>query len=55
MGRDGVEHFAGSVKPRALCYWAFGLNWSSVQYSDHAGSPRDVIEGACVPGFDIPI
>lgn len=28
------------------CYWAFGLNWSSVQYSDHAGSPRDVIEGA---------
>jgi fatty acid desaturase len=29
-----------------LCYWAFGLNWSSVQYSDHAGSPRDVIEGA---------
>lgn len=29
-----------------LCYWSFGLNWSSVQYSDHAGSPRDVIEGA---------
>jgi fatty acid desaturase len=29
-----------------ICYWAFGLNWSSVQYSDHAGSPRDVIEGA---------
>ncbi len=28
------------------CYWAFGLNWSSVQYSDHAGSPRHVIEGA---------
>ena len=28
------------------CYWAFGVNWSSVQYSDHAGSPRDVIEGA---------
>lgn len=28
------------------CYWAFGINWSSVQYSDHAGSPRDVIEGA---------
>lgn len=28
------------------CYWAFGLNWSSVQYTDHAGSPRDVIEGA---------
>jgi fatty acid desaturase len=28
------------------CYWAFGLNWSSVQYSDHAGTRRDVIEGA---------
>ena len=28
------------------CYWAFGLNWSSVQYTDHAGSPRDAIEGA---------
>lgn len=29
-----------------VCWWAFGLNWSSVQYSDHAGSPRDVVEGA---------
>ena len=28
------------------CYWAFGLNWSSVQYADHAGAPRDVREGA---------
>lgn len=28
------------------CYWAFGVNWSSMQYADHAGSPRDVIEGA---------
>lgn len=28
------------------CYWAFGLTWSSVQYTDHAGSPRDIIEGA---------
>jgi len=28
------------------CYWAFGINWSSVQYADHAESPRDVIEGA---------
>ena len=27
-------------------YWAFGINWSSVQYTDHAGSPRDVIDGA---------
>lgn len=29
-----------------VCYWAFGINWSSVQYTDHAGSPRDVVEGA---------
>lgn len=28
------------------CYWAYGLNWCSVQYSDHAHSQRDVIEGA---------
>jgi fatty acid desaturase len=28
------------------CYWAFGVNWSSVQYTDHAWSRRDVIEGA---------
>lgn len=29
-----------------VCWWAFGLNWSSVQYTDHAGARRDVIEGA---------
>ena len=29
-----------------VCYWAFGLNWSSLQYTDHAWSPRDVHEGA---------
>jgi fatty acid desaturase len=29
-----------------VCYWAFGINWSSVQYADHAESPRDVIEGS---------
>jgi fatty acid desaturase len=28
------------------CYWAFGLVWSSLQYTDHAWSPRDVYEGA---------
>jgi fatty acid desaturase len=28
------------------CYWAFGVNWSSLQYADHAWSPRDVHEGA---------
>ena len=35
-----------SVTSWLICYWAFGLNWSSVQYTDHAGSPRDVLEGA---------
>ncbi len=35
-------------------YWAFGLNWSSVQYTDHAGSPRDVIEGAWNLAFTPP-
>ncbi len=29
-----------------VCYWAFGINWSSLQYTDHAWSPRDVHEGA---------
>jgi fatty acid desaturase len=28
------------------CYWAFGVNWCSVQYTDHAWSPRDTREGA---------
>lgn len=28
------------------CYWAFGINWSSVQYTDHADTPRHVTEGA---------
>lgn len=29
-----------------VCWWAFGINWCSVQYTDHAWSRRDVIEGA---------
>jgi fatty acid desaturase len=29
-----------------LCYWAFALHWSALQYVDHAWSPRDVIDGA---------
>lgn len=28
------------------CYVAFGINWSSLQYADHAFSRLDVIEGA---------
>jgi fatty acid desaturase len=29
-----------------VCYWAFGLNWSSLQYADHAWSVRDIRNGA---------
>ena len=35
-------HFSGWL----LCYAAFGFNWSSLQYTDHAFSPLDVHEGA---------
>jgi len=28
------------------CYAPFGVVWSTLQYTDHAGSPRDVREGA---------
>ena len=28
------------------CYVAFGINWSAIQYADHAFSSLDVIEGA---------
>ena len=28
------------------CYVAFGINWSSLQYADHAFSRLDVVEGA---------
>ena len=30
----------------ALCYGAFALNWSSLQYADHAWSPLDAKRGA---------
>ncbi len=30
----------------AICYAAFGLNWSSLQYADHAFSKLDVRDGA---------
>jgi len=29
-----------------ICYWAFAVHWSALQYVDHAWSPRDVINGA---------
>jgi len=29
-----------------MCYLAFGMNWCSVQYADHAWSDRDVVNGA---------
>jgi fatty acid desaturase len=30
----------------ALCYWAFALHWSVLQYADHAWSARDTRTGA---------
>ncbi len=30
----------------ALCYAAFGINWSSLQYADHAWSPLDPVRGS---------
>ena len=35
-----------SVAGWLACYAAFGINWSSLQYADHAFSRLDVIEGA---------
>lgn len=32
--------------PWLACYWAFALKWCSIQYADHAYSPRDVRNGA---------
>jgi fatty acid desaturase len=29
-----------------ICYLAFGINWSALQYADHAFSPLDPLEGA---------
>jgi hypothetical protein len=29
-----------------ICYYFFGLNWAALQYADHAGSVRDIREGA---------
>jgi fatty acid desaturase len=29
-----------------LAHWVFALHWSSLQYVDHAWSPRDVVNGA---------
>ncbi len=32
--------------PTFACYWLFGMVWGSLQYADHAWSPRDVLKGA---------
>jgi fatty acid desaturase len=29
-----------------ICFWAFGLNWGSLQYTDHAFTKRDIRNGA---------
>ena len=35
-----------SFWPTLACFWAFGMYWGSLQYADHAWSPRDIREGA---------
>ena len=35
-----------SFWPTFACFWAFGMYWGSLQYADHAWSPRDIREGA---------
>jgi len=32
--------------PTLGCYWLFGMVWGSLQYADHAWSPREVLKGA---------
>lgn len=32
--------------PTFATYWVFGMLWGSLQYADHAWSPRDVLKGA---------
>jgi fatty acid desaturase len=32
--------------PTFVCFWTFGMYWGSLQYADHAWSPRDIREGA---------
>ena len=35
-----------SFKVWLLCYWFFGINWGSLQYTDHAFTSRNIREGA---------
>lgn len=32
--------------PTFACFWIFGMVWGSLQYADHAWSPRDIRRGA---------
>lgn len=35
-----------SFKAWLVCYWSFAVLWGSLQYADHAGSVRDIRNGA---------
>ena len=35
-----------SFWPTFACFWIFGMYWGSLQYADHAWSPRDIRAGA---------
>lgn len=42
-----IFYFGGlEFKTWLLAFWAFGLNWGSLQYTDHAFSVRDIRHGA---------
>jgi fatty acid desaturase len=43
---SGFAFLDWSVAGWATCYGAFAINWSSLQYADHAWSGRDVWSGA---------
>ena len=43
---SGFAFLHWSIAGWAVCYGAFAINWSSLQYADHAWSGRDVWSGA---------
>jgi fatty acid desaturase len=48
LGFQAVTIWLLKIHPVAwlACYWVFGMIWGSLQYTDHAFSPRDIRYGA---------
>ncbi|WP_127718377.1 fatty acid desaturase [Halobacteriovorax sp. HLS] len=44
-----------SFKTWIICYWSFAVIWSSLQYTDHAWSKRDVRNGAWNLKVSLPV